>query len=194
MTNSIKPTSKMEETMSQTEQHPAELRMARLRLSVFVRHEALATAEELGFGWRATSLTPHGLDGLTAELRSCHATGLPFRVLKEFSDDTIFTSASTNWAMRFWHDTRHVWLGADFSPEAELDVASCPLARAKAEGLEPGSLPYALLFADTVGQTLFVARTHRFVVHQLQFALDYVRDGLDAAIEHEVMRSVAEGS
>jgi hypothetical protein len=117
MTNSINPTSRTEEIMSKTEQqHPAELRMARLRLSVFVRHEASATAEELGFGWRATSLTPHGLDGLTAELRSCHATGLPFRVLKEFSDDTIFTSASTNWAMRFWHDTRHVCLGPASPP------------------------------------------------------------------------------
>lgn len=115
-------------------------------------------------------------------------------MLKDHSDDVIFASPVFNWAMRFWHDTRHVWLGADFSTEAELAVASCHLARAKAFGLGPGSLEYALLQADTVGQTLFVAKMHRFVVHQLQFALDCVRLSLDQAIEREVLRSVVEGT
>ena len=172
----------------------AQLRMARLRLSVFVRSEALATADELGFGWRASTVTPSGLEGLTEELRSCHVSGLPFRVLRDFSADTIFNSASTNHAMRFWHDTRHVWIGADFSTEAELEVASCHLARARAEGFGPGSLEYALLLADTVGQTLYVARTKRFVVRQRQFAIDCVRFDFDRAIEREVVRALVEGS
>jgi hypothetical protein len=173
---------------------PSELKAARSRLSLFVQREALATAQELGFGWRPAEITPHGLAGLTEEFRTCRVSGLPFRVLQEFSDDTIFGSPSVNRAMRFWHDTRHVWLGADFSTEAELAVASCHLARAKAEGLGPGSLEYALLQADTVGQTLYVARSHRFVAHQLQFALDCARLSLDQAIEREVLRSVIEGT
>jgi hypothetical protein len=172
----------------------AELRLARLRLSSFVREEASATARELGFSWRAADTTPHGLDGLTDELRSCHRSGLPFRVLSEFSDDTVFDSAPTNHAMRFWHDTRHVWLGADFSTDAELEVASCHLARSKAEGLGPGSLEYGLLLADTFGQTLYVARTRRFVNHQLQFALDCLSFDFDTAVEYEVKRSLIEGS
>jgi len=173
---------------------PTELKVARSRLSLFVHNEAQATAQELGFGWRPAEITPQGVDGLTEEFRTCRVSGLPFRVLADFSDDTIFNSASTNHAMRFWHDTRHVWLGADFSTEAELDVASCHLARAKAEGFEPSSLEYALLQADTVGQTVYVARSHRFVTHQLQFAMDCVRLSLDQAIEREMLRSVIEGS
>lgn len=164
---------------------PAAIKLARLNLSAFVQREARRTAEELGFGWRPAQVTPSGLEGLRAELRSCHQTGLPFRVLEDFSEDTIFMGKATNWAFRFVHDTRHVWLNADFSTEAELEVASCHLARAKADGLETGTLEYAFLFADTVGQTLYVEHTHRFVVHQRQFVLDCVRLGLDQAIERE---------
>jgi hypothetical protein len=173
---------------------PNELRSARARLSLFVQGEATTTAEELGFGWRPAQITPQGLDGLTEEFRSCHVTGLPFRVLRDYSDDTIFVSAAVNHAMRYWHDTRHLWLGADFSTEAELAVASCHLARAKAVGFGPGSLEYALLQADTVGQTLFVAKTNRFVYHQLSFALDCVRLSLDQAIERELLRNTIEGT
>ena len=173
---------------------PGELRFARSRLSLFVQSEAVATANELGFGWRAAAITPSGLDGLTEELRSCHRSGLPFRVLQDFSENTIFNSASTNWAMRFWHDTRHVWRGADFSTEGELQVASCHLARARTQGFGRGSLEYALLLADTVGQTLYLARTKRFVVQQRQFAIDCVRFDFDTAVEQEIQRSLVEGS
>jgi len=128
------------------------------------------------------------------EFRTCRVSGLPFRVLQEFSGDTIFVSPSVNWAMRFWHDTRHIWLRADFSTEGELAVASCHLARAKAEGFGRGSLEYALLQADTVGQTLYVTRSHRLVTHQLQFALDCALLSLDQAIEREMLRSVVEGT
>jgi hypothetical protein len=152
---------------------PGELRFARSRLSLFVQSEAVATANELGFGWRAAAITPSGLDGLTEELRSCHRSGLPFRVLQDFSENTIFNSASTNWAMRFWHDTRHVWLGADFSTEGELQVASCHLARARTQGF---------------------GRTKRFVVQQRQFAIDCVRFDFDTAVEQEIQRSLVEGS
>jgi hypothetical protein len=180
--------------MSQNIPTPKELKRARARLSLFVLGEATTTAEELGFGWRPAQVNPHGLDGLTEEFRSCHVTGLAFRVLRDYSDDTIFVTAAVNHALRYCHDTRHVWLGADFSTEAELAVASCHLARAKAVGLGPGSLEHALLQADTVGQTLFVAKTHRFVIHQLQFALDCARLSLDQAIEREVVRTTIEGT
>jgi hypothetical protein len=173
---------------------PAELRLARSRLSLFVQSEATATANELGFGWRAAPIAPSGLDGLTEEFRSCYRSGLPFRVLQDFSEDTIFNSASTDWAMRFWHDSRHVWLGADFSTEGELQVASCHLARARAQGFGRGSLEYALLLADTVGQTLYLARTKSFVVQQRPFAIDCVCFDFDTAVEKEIQRSLFEGS
>jgi hypothetical protein len=160
-----------------------EIDLARLRLSTFVRGEARRTANELGFGWRPATITPSGPEGLRTELQTCHKTGLPFRVLRDFSHDTIFDGPATNWAMRFWHDTRHVWLGADFGLDDEMLVASCHLARAREEGLGPGTLEYSLLFADTVGQTIYVDRTHSFVIRQLDFALDYLHMGLDAAIE-----------
>ena len=169
------------------------IRSARLNLSAFVHRQALQTAEELGFGWRPARLTASGLEGLQAELRACHQTGLPFRVLEDFSDDTIFIGVTANWAMRFWHDTRHVWLSADFSTEAELEVASCHLARAKAEGLGPGTLEYAFLFADTVGQTLYLEHAHRFVVHQKDFVIDCVSLGIDEAIEREANWSDFDG-
>jgi hypothetical protein len=171
-----------------------ELQAARVELSLFVRQEARRAAQELGFGWRPAPRAPSDLEELQSEFRSCHITGLPLRVLRGFSENTIFDSPATNWAMRFVHDTRHVWLGANFSTEDELAVASCHLARAKAEGLYPGSLAYALLMADTTGQTLYVARVHRFVVHQLNFALDCVRYDLDTAFMHEINRSLVEGS
>lgn len=171
-----------------------ELAEARLALSCFVRQEARRTAGELGFGWRPAERAPSDLEDLTREFRSCQASGLPLRVLRGFSDGTVFDSPATNWAMRFVHDTRHVWLGADFSTEAELLVASCHLARARDEGLPVGSLPYVLLMADTVGQTLYVARTGRFVVHQLDFALDCVRFDFDTAVRREAERFVVDGT
>lgn len=172
----------------------ADVLAARLALSQFVRDEARRTAGELGFGWRPAARAPSGLTELTAEFRACQASGLPLRVLRAYSTGTVYDGPSTNWAMRFVHDTRHVWLGAGFTTEDELAVASCHLARAKAEGLGPGSLAYGLLLADTVGQTLYVARTHRFVVHQLTFALDCICHDLDGAIKREHDRNLAEGT
>lgn len=172
----------------------AEVLAARCELSQFVRAEARRAAGELGFGWRPAVRAPSGLAELTAEFRACHASGLPLRVLQGHSTGTVYDGPSTNWAMRFVHDTRHVWLGAGFTTEDELAVASCHLARAKAEGLGPGSLAYGLLLADTVGQTLYVARVQRFVVHQLAFALDCICHALDTAIERERQRSLVEGA
>ena len=172
----------------------SKLRTARLRLSKFIGSEARRTAGELGFGWQPTSIAPDDLDALRAEFQACHVSGRPLRVLRDFSDVTIYDRPETNWAFRYMHDTRHVWLSADFSTEAELAVASCHLARAKAEGLSPGSLEYELLLADTVGQTLYMARTHRFVTNQLQFALDCIRFDLDSAIEREARLSFIQGT
>jgi hypothetical protein len=159
---------------------------AQADLSDFVRSEPAQTAAELGFGWRPAELAPSGLDELTAEFRACHLSGLPIRVYRHASDDTVYDRPETNWAFRFLHDSRHVWIGADFSIAAELDVASCHLARAKASGIAPGTLAFNLLLADTVGQTLYAAQTQRFVQHQLRFALDCVTGGLDEAIAREI--------
>lgn len=161
---------------------------ARINLSQFVLTMVRRTATELGFGWRATALAPSGLEQATEELRACHLIGSPFRVYAGASDDTIYDCPETNYAYRFWHDTRHVWLGADFSADAELEVASCHLAQAKGAGFGLGTIEYQLLYADTVGQTLFMAQSHRFVENQRQFAFDVVERGVDEAIEEELLR------
>src|SRR5579863_3825284 len=141
----------------------AEVFHARRTLSRFVRYQSRLTASELGFGWHATADAPKTLTALRHEFHECHKSHRPMRVLKHFSESTIFDRPSTNWAMRFWHDTRHVWLGADFTTGSELQVAACHLAVAEHAGHGPGSLVYNLLYADTVGQTLYVAHTKRFV-------------------------------
>lgn len=169
-----------------------ELQVARLQLSRFVRAEAGATAGELGFAWRSSDVAPVGLASLRAEFKACHASGLSFRVLRK-SENTVYDCPSTHHAMRFVHATRHVWLSADHSAEAELEVASCHLARAKAEGLESGSLAYALLMADTVGVTLYLARAERFVTNRLAFAIDCVRFDFDTAVRRELDRSCVTG-
>ncbi len=173
---------------------PVEIHNAVAQLSEFVRNEARTTATELGFGWRPASRGPADLPELQAEFRSCHSSGLPLRVLRGFSEATVFDRPPTNHAMRFINGTRHVWLSADFTTEAELEVASCHLARAKSEGLSPGSLEFALLQADTVGQTLYIARTKQFVVNQLAFALDCIRFDFDTAVEREVNRRLCLGT
>lgn len=180
--------------MSVSEIPASYLVVARRMLSGFVWSEARRTAGELGFGWRRAERGPANLEELQTEFQACHATGLPLRVLRGFSDNTVFDSPATNWAMRYVHDTRHVWLSADFSTEEEMMVASCHLSRAKSEGLAPGSLAYALLLADTVGQTLYVARTCRFVVFQLEFAVDCVRYDFDEAIGREIDRTLVAGT
>ncbi|KJF16970.1 hypothetical protein [Acidithrix ferrooxidans] len=181
-------------TNNSSELSDTELWTARLRLSKFIRLEAQRTATELGFSWRPASIAPSDLDALRAEFQVCHVSGLPLRVLRDFSEVTIYDRSATNWAFRYMHDTRHVWLSADFSTEAELAVASCHLARAKAEGLSPRSLEYELLLADTVGQTLYMAHTHRFVINQLQFALDCIRFDFDTALEREAGWSLMQGT
>lgn len=41
-----------------------------------------------------------------------------------FSDQTIFGSASVNWAFRAWHDSCHLQGDHDFSPEGERKAAT----------------------------------------------------------------------
>ena len=72
-----------------------EVRHARSDVSAFVRRKAAETVAELGFGWRPAELAPSGLDELTAEFRACHVSGLPMRVYRHASDDTIYDSPTT---------------------------------------------------------------------------------------------------
>jgi hypothetical protein len=162
-----------------------EISLARINLSSFIEKLAAETAEELGVGWRASPCAPSSLAELTAEFRSCQFSGLPVRISSLYCDSTIYVSPATNQAFRFVHDSRHVFLQAGFETEPELLVASCHLARLKRAGFGPDSIEFRLLYADTVGQTLFLAETGRFVADQQRFALRCLNLPLAAAIAAE---------
>jgi hypothetical protein len=172
----------------------AELGRARAQLSRFVLNQAEKTALEFGFGWRPASRVPLDLGELQREFRMCHISGLPLRVMEGFVDQTVFDCPSTKWAMRFVHDTQRVWLKADFSTKSELEIGSWLLDRAKVTGLQPGSLPYALLMAETVGQTFYEATTGRFVTYQLDFAIDCILFDFEVAVSREMQRTLERGA
>jgi len=166
--------------------------MSKLMLTAFIVKVAAETTAELGFRWRATDTVPTTLEDLTAEFRSSQITGLPIRVSSLHCTDTIYVDPIYNQAFRFVHDSRHVFLQAGFETEPELLVASCHLARLRHEGYRPETMEFRMLYADTVGQTLFTAETGQFVVNQLRFAVRCLDRPLQQAIKEEASLQVEE--
>ena len=163
-----------------------EVEQARANLSIWIRGLAKETAAELGVRWRGARIAPQTLEAVIAEFRAATLAGLPVRVSNRFCEQTIYLETDDNVAFRFVHDSRHYFLRAGFETEPELLVASCHLARLRWAGYPPGSIEYRLLEADAIGQTLFVARTGRFVSNQRRFALRCLTSTFDEAISDEV--------
>jgi hypothetical protein len=114
-----------------------------------------------------------------------HTTGRPYPVSSANCDNTIFTKAETNWAMRFIHDLGHAGHQLSFSIEAELVLALHHLEALQAAGFGANSPEYKLLHADTIGQALCVTRIGRFPLNQRLFAYDCIDLGTNAAVELE---------
>lgn len=171
-----------------------EIGLARINLTDFVQDLAAETATEFGFGWRASTCSPDTLDEVTAEFRSSQITGLPVRVSSLYCDRTIYVAPADNIAYRFVHDSRHVFLQAGFDKESELLVASCHLARLRRAGFGPDSIEHRLMYADTVGQVLYLDETGEYVINQLRFALRCLDRPLQLAIEEEAREQVREAS
>jgi hypothetical protein len=163
-----------------------DLAAAKRRLGRFVRDIANETEVELDFTWRAAATAPFTFDALQREFHLARVTGLPFRVRDSSLSESVYSSPATELASRFWHDTRHVWLGAPFTLEGEFAVASCQLARLQLAGYEPDSVEYRLLEADTLGQAIYYSRCGRFPASARRFALRCLESDLADAVSAEI--------
>ncbi|MDZ7733885.1 MAG: hypothetical protein U5R31_13215 [Acidimicrobiia bacterium] len=170
------------ETISHDE---PDVRLARINLTAWVENLAEETAAELGMAWRGSPCAPSTIEGVVEEFRAGMLTGLPVRVSNRFCETTIYVCPKDNVAFRFVHDSRHYFLRAGFETEPELLVASCHLARLQRDGYPVESVEHRLLYADTVGQALFLAETGSFVENQLRFALRCLTNPLQEAIRLE---------
>ena len=171
-----------------------EIQLARINLTKWINDLAEETADELGVTWRGSPCAPSSLAEVVEEFRAGMLTGLPVRISNRFSDNTIYVGPEDNGAFRFVHDSRHYFLRAGFEPESELLVASCHLARLQRAGYSPDSIEYRLLYADTVGQVLFLAETGQFVDNQLRYALRCLTNVLQDAISAEAGMQTREAS
>lgn len=167
---------------------------ARTNLARWSIEIAAERKREFGFGYRPAFLAPSTLEELRTEVRSCQVTGLPLRVSNRYCYRTIYPGPIANVAFRFVHDLNHVFLDASFDVDGELLVASCHLARLAIDGFGNGTVEARLLFADTVGQTLFLAETGTFVADQLRFALRCLDGPLEVAIKAEALAQLGRAS
>ncbi|HTL42083.1 MAG TPA: hypothetical protein VL294_11480 [Pseudolysinimonas sp.] len=160
----------------------ADLAAARVELSEFVTLMADRTKERTGIGWEPSPDAPNSWKALKAAWQHSLSTGEPLPIYDGASDSVVFASAEANIAYRFWHDVTHLERRRNFTNAHEIDMASFHLAEAEKHGLERGSLPWRLLHADSVGQTLHWAILREFVLDQRVFVLNVVQFGLEAAL------------
>jgi hypothetical protein len=165
-----------------------DLAHARAELSEFVILMAETTEKRLGFGWTATPDAPNSWKSLKIAWQQSLDTFEPLPIFDSASESVIFTSGEANIAYRFWHDVTHLERRRNFTNAHELDMAAFHLAEAEKHGLERGSLPWRLLHADAVGQTLHWAILHEFVADQRVFILNIIEFGMEAALLAEMAR------
>lgn len=78
----------------------------------------------------------------------------------EFCDRTIYADPTDNHWARAWHDSVHLRLGTEFDASGEIKTGMAQLREAYDWGLSADAL--AVLYADTVGQTLYYERNGFF--------------------------------
>lgn len=156
-------------------------------LQRFVRVRAAHLAREKGFGYRATADAPFTFPDLQAAHKLSRLTGVPLPISSLYNDRTIWGPA-TNIGFRFWHDCTHLRLNAGFETEPEIEVGTEQLKELETVKIEPDSLPWRLLYAETIGQTRCIERLGAFPIDQRLFSADFCRGGLNPAIEREKQR------
>lgn len=157
------------------------------QLSGFALRRAEAIQNEVGFGFRSSPTAPATFADLRRERRACQCSGLPLRVSNRHNDSAIL-APEINVAYRFWHDCTHIRLNENFTRMGEVLVGQEQLRQLEADGHVAGSLPWRLLFAETVGQTECVHRIGRFPIDQRRFTIEYLELGLPTAIRNEAER------
>ena len=162
---------------------------ARTNLRRFVRIEATAMAQMVGFGWQGDPQAPADYRSLLRAYVRSQVSGHPLPVSNEHTEPSIYGSAEANLALRFWHDLTHVRLHQGFDLDGEIEVANAQLDVLSAAGFQPGSLEFELLHTDTLGQTVCAVATGDFPKDQVCFARLSLESSLTLAIRAELERS-----
>lgn len=155
-------------------------------LSSFIEQAAAKTAEEVGFGYALVADAPNTFPSLTAAYATSVATGAPLPISSENSDDVIYTPASVNGALRFWHDVNHVRRQLDFGLVDELELSLWHLGELERAGHPRGCLVWRLLHADLTGQAYVQAFARRFPFDQRRFVTGCVTAGFDHGLLAEL--------
>lgn len=155
-------------------------------LSAFIEQSAARTAEQVGFGYVLVADAPNTFPTLSAAYAHSVATGEPLPISSENSDDVIYTPASVNGALRFWHDVNHVRRGLDFGLIDELELSLWHLGELEKAGHARGSLVWRLLHADLTGQAYVQAFASRFPFDQRRFVSGCVTAGFDHGLLTEL--------
>lgn len=158
-------------------------------LSAFIEEAAQRTADEVGFSYVLASDAPNTFSALTEAYACSLATGAPLPISSQNSDDVIYTPASVNGALRFWHDVNHVRRRLDFGLVDELELSLWHLEELEKAGHPHGSLVWRLLHADLTGQAYVQAFARRFPLDQQRFVKGCVTAGLDHGLLSELRGS-----
>ncbi|MFV8241903.1 hypothetical protein [Mycolicibacterium peregrinum] len=160
-------------------------------LSSFIMDAATRTAEQVGFGYILVPDAPSTFPTLTEAYQRSVTTGEPLPISSENSDDVIYSPASVNGALRFWHDINHVRRKLDFGLVDELELSIWHLDELERAGHPPGSLVWRLLHADLTGQAYVQAFAQRFPFDQRRFVTGCVTAGFDHGLLAELRSTAA---
>ncbi|MCX2934668.1 hypothetical protein ORI20_30830 [Mycobacterium sp. CVI_P3] len=155
-------------------------------LSAFIVDAAARTAEEVGFDYVLVPDAPNTFPALTEAYGRSVTTGESLPISSENSGDVIYTPASVNGALRFWHDVNHVRRQLDFGLVDELELSLWHLGELEKAGHPPGSLVWLLLHADLTGQAYVQAFAQRFPFDQGRFVTGCVTAGFDHGLLAEL--------
>lgn len=120
-------------------------------LGRFIIEQAEEAAAQVGFHWVARAAAPENYMELQGAFRHSRETGEPLPVSSAHSDSVIYVTPRVNFAMRFWHDVRHVQTGLTFDLVDELELAQIQLQEAEAAGIRRHDQAWRLLHADLAG-------------------------------------------
>lgn len=159
-----------------------DLTSARAEVSDFVRYQAAAARDRVGFWYSPDPLAPGTFEELLDAFCKSTLSHRPLPVSSLHCEGTIYDEPEDNIRFRFWHDTEHVRMGLSFNPADELVVAHQHLSDARDYGMSPSGLAYRLLQADTVANIEASVALGRFPSSGLAFALDCLNEGPEEAI------------
>ncbi|MGB3822415.1 MAG: hypothetical protein WA972_05595 [Rhodococcus qingshengii] len=151
-------------------------------------HEAGASTRELGFGFVASEHAPNTFAGLKNawQISIDHREPLPVSPLN--LDDCFFRPEVIH-AQRFYHDAFHMVHNLSFDLRDEVELGFIHMEALAAHGISRDSMAYQILFADFVGQAIYMMHVRRFVSNQSLFIADCVSQGMERAIFREANRS-----